>query len=158
MRTAVGLPVALTRGPPSSNRPPTKRSFEIGRFGGFPRRIDGVEAPSRRVRDGHHGESILGQTRMSSGPLRGMMHRERGTYKAAASIAGEVLVAPHPALALAAGMCFDSNCQESMDRIFLLVISLPLLALAAAVAWAYRPYREQEADGRKVRLCPCPRA
>ncbi len=120
----------------------------------MPRRIDSVDTVLGRVREGHPGDSRWAQARVSGGFLRGMMYRDRRRCKSTASISDELLAAAHPALALAAGMCFDSSCQESMDRIFLLVISLPLVALAAAVAWTYRPYKEQEADGRKVRLHP----
>eukprot|EP00884_Botryococcus_braunii_P001891 jgi/Botrbrau1/11702/Bobra.0195s0033.2 len=53
-------------------------------------------------------------------------------------------------LATSAGMCFDKACQESMDRIFLAVVGLPLLALLITIVWTYQPYKEDVTRGRKA--------
>lgn len=54
-------------------------------------------------------------------------------------------------VALAPGMCFDAACQAAMDRAFLTATTIPLLGLAGAVAYRYRPWNWQKTEGKQVR-------
>ncbi len=54
-------------------------------------------------------------------------------------------------VALAPGMCFDAACQAAMDRAFLTATTIPLLGLAGAVAYKYRPAAWQKSEGKQVR-------
>jgi hypothetical protein len=54
-------------------------------------------------------------------------------------------------VALAPGMCFDAACQAAMDRAFLTATTIPLLGLAGAVAYRYRPRDWQNSEGKEVR-------
>lgn len=55
-------------------------------------------------------------------------------------------------VALAPGMCFDSACQAAMDRAFLTATAVPLLGLAGAVAYKFRPLEWQKPEGKQVDL------
>ncbi|EIE24020.1 hypothetical protein COCSUDRAFT_5564, partial [Coccomyxa subellipsoidea C-169] len=47
-------------------------------------------------------------------------------------------------------MCFDAACQAAMDRAFLTATTIPLLGLAGAVAYKYRPAAWQKSEGKQV--------
>ena len=42
------------------------------------------------------------------------------------------------------GVCFDPACAQAADRIFLAVIAVPLVGLAAAILYALRPVDKEQ--------------
>ncbi len=55
-------------------------------------------------------------------------------------------------MAAAPGMCFDAACQAAMDKAFLTATAIPLLGLAGAIAYKFRPLEWQRDDGKRVSL------
>lgn len=48
-------------------------------------------------------------------------------------------------------MCFNAACQAAMDRAFLTATTIPLLGLAGAIAYKYRPWDWQKPEGKQVK-------